>query len=108
MLCPVLKYQVLKLATVPSDPCVTQHAQLRFLASVSYHLRCICRTCPLPQEPGVTYLVDVVEQAGLEVVQAAYWDFGDWSDLWAEYKVGLGCGLHLALLLDHVSPASAI
>jgi hypothetical protein len=56
----------------------------------------------------VTYLVDVVEQAGLEVVQAAYWDFGDWSDLWAEYKVGLGCGLHLALLLDHVSPASAI
>jgi hypothetical protein len=39
------------------------------------------------QEPGVTYLVDVIEQGGQQVAQAAYWDFGEWSDLWTECKV---------------------
>eukprot|EP00967_Tisochrysis_lutea_P014429 scaffold16195_cov19-Tisochrysis_lutea.AAC.2 len=32
--------------------------------------------------PNLTYLLDIIEQGGEHMVRSAYWDCGDWSDLW--------------------------
>ncbi len=43
--------------------------------------------CGRPQESDVTYLMDVLECSGPDLVRAAYWDWGDFSDLWSQYVV---------------------
>lgn len=37
----------------------------------------------------MTYLMDIIEQGGRDLARAAYWDFGDWGDLWQEFRVGV-------------------
>lgn len=47
-------------------------------------------------EAGVTYIMDVLEEAGTDVARRCFWDFGDWSDLWRETKhVPLGVSLQV-------------
>jgi len=49
--------------------------------------------------PNLTYLLDIIEQGGEHMVRSAYWDCGDWSDLWQACRVrgaqegwgGVGC-----------------
>lgn len=57
---------------------------------VEAHARTTCTAAPpgLAElvEPDVTYVVELVEEAGPSLVRASYWDFGDWSDLWRGYK----------------------
>ncbi len=48
---------------------------------------CVCVSFPFVQEPDVTYMYDVLEQSGVDMVCASYWDWGDLSDLWTEYLV---------------------
>ncbi|KAG1675965.1 hypothetical protein FOA52_014209 [Chlamydomonas sp. UWO 241] len=35
-------------------------------------------------EPPLTYLIEVVEESGPDIVKECYWDFGDWSELWRD------------------------
>ncbi|GIM00769.1 hypothetical protein Vretimale_5697 [Volvox reticuliferus] len=42
-----------------------------------------------PDGPDVeppTYLVELVEESGPALLRVTYWDFGDWSDMWRQYK----------------------
>ncbi len=42
---------------------------------------------PLPELPeAVTYLMDVVEECGGDLVRRCYWDIGDFSDWWRQYR----------------------
>lgn len=36
----------------------------------------------------MTYVMDVVEQSGPDVLRASFWDWAELSDLYAEFKVG--------------------
>ncbi|MEW5300011.1 MAG: hypothetical protein WDW36_002975 [Sanguina aurantia] len=40
----------------------------------------------LVQDPDSSYVIEVIEQAGQDIILAAYWDVGEWSDLWKEHK----------------------
>ncbi len=58
---------------------------------------CSSRPPPLPRfarlgmadgpdmEPP-TYLIELVEESGPALLRATYWDFGEWSDMWRQYK----------------------
>ncbi|WIA40102.1 hypothetical protein OEZ86_013510 [Tetradesmus obliquus] len=37
-------------------------------------------------DAGVTYVMDVLEEVGVDVARRCFWDFGDWSDLWRDTK----------------------
>ena len=39
--------------------------------------------------PNLTYLLDIIEQGGEHMVRSAYWDCGDWSDLWQACRVSV-------------------
>jgi hypothetical protein len=38
------------------------------------------------REEQVTYLADILEEAGPDIAQRCYWDFGRWSDLWRLWR----------------------
>jgi hypothetical protein len=49
---------------------------------------CACPLCMCSQDPpNLTYLLDIIEQGGEHMVRSAYWDCGDWSDLWQACRV---------------------
>ncbi|KXZ50882.1 hypothetical protein GPECTOR_14g131 [Gonium pectorale] len=37
-------------------------------------------------EPDLTYVVELLEEGGQGLLRAAYWDFGDWAELWREHR----------------------
>ncbi|GFR48579.1 hypothetical protein Agub_g10482, partial [Astrephomene gubernaculifera] len=37
-------------------------------------------------DPDLTYVADLVEEAGPAMLRATYWDFSDVSDLWRQYR----------------------
>lgn len=46
----------------------------------------LCSDAGEPVVDSVVYLMDVLEEVGPDLVRRCYWDFGDWSDLWREFK----------------------
>lgn len=65
---------------------------------------------PLHELPeAVTYLMDVVEECGGDLVRRCYWDIGDFSDWWRQYRAvplgeqftvgGWGCGCRVVVVV---------
>ena len=35
---------------------------------------------------NLVLMIDIIEESNDGIMQSCYWDFGDWSNLWREYR----------------------
>lgn len=40
----------------------------------------------MPQSMGVSFLADIIDFTGDDVLRASYWDIGPWSDMWRAWR----------------------